>query len=178
MRLSKRILIASWLVASAFAWGQNTQDNERSPVPVLRKFMSSIMVLGFSGSEQQICFSVDRTGHYQMLREIRRVITERTQGSPVYNKAVSFPPHTELFQGIMLASELEKFEKLIANSEFVKITASAPKWNSLQKGAEDFVAEVPSRKRSTTRRHEKFRRGRPVPAFGSRNHQLASTIQD
>lgn len=105
--------------------------------------MSSIMVLGFSGSEQQICFSVDRTGHYQMLREIRRVITERTQGSPVYNKAVSFPPHTELFQGIMLASELEKFEKLIANSEFVKITASAPKWNSLQKGAEDFVAEVP-----------------------------------
>jgi len=143
MRLSNRIF-ASWLVASALAWGQNPQVNEHPSALVRVSFTS--LILGDSGSYRQICFSFDRTGRYELRRVTMKVSTERTQGSAVYDKVVSGPPHTELVRGFMFASESEKLEKLLADSDFLKFTTSTPKMTALQRGAEDFVAEVPREK--------------------------------
>lgn len=131
--------MASWLLASALAWCQHPQVNGRTSILVRMSFTSSWVPKGF-GSFPQICFSVDRAGHYEMRRVTIKASTEPLRGSPD-TKLLVGTPHTELVQGIMPASELEKLEKLLADSEFLKLTASAP--NILRKGAETFVAEVP-----------------------------------
>jgi hypothetical protein len=141
MGLSKSILITSCLVTSALAWGQNAQVNESSSAFVRVSLTSYI--LGDSGSYRKICFSFDRTGHYELARVTMKLTTKRSQGSPVYNGSSSGPRHTELVQGSMFAGDLQKLEKLLADSDFMKVTASTPEITALQKGAEDFVAEVP-----------------------------------
>jgi hypothetical protein len=141
MGLSKRILITSCLIASALAWGQDAQVNESSSAFVRVSFTS--FILGDSRSYRKICFSFDRTGHYELERVTMKVSTKRSQGSPVYNSSVSGPSHTELVQGSMFAGDLQKLEKLLADSDFMKVTASTPEMTALQKGSEDFVAEVP-----------------------------------
>jgi hypothetical protein len=140
MQFSKRYLVVtSLLLASTLAWGQQPQINQRTSLLVRMSFTSSWVPQGF-GSLPQICFSVDRTGHYEMRRLTIKVSTESPQASPD-TKLLLGTPYTELLQGTLLASELEKLEKLLADPEFLKLAASAP--NILRKGAETFVAEVP-----------------------------------
>ena len=129
MRFSKRhVVMASVLLASTLAWGQQPQVNGPTSLLVRMSFAST-WVAGFGGFPQ-ICFSVDHTGHYEMRRLTMKGNAEFLVGTP----------HTELLQGTLPPSELGKLEKLLEDPEFLKLT-SAP--SILRKGAETFVAEVP-----------------------------------
>jgi len=140
MQFAKRYLVAALLLlASTLVWGQQPQINQRTSLLVRMSFTSSWVPQGF-GSFPQICFSIDRTGHYEMRRLTMKVSTEPPKGSPD-DKLILGTPYTELLQGTLPASELEKLQKLLADPEFLKLAASAP--NILRKGADTFVAEVP-----------------------------------
>src|SRR5258708_13647055 len=140
MQFSKHyLLVTSLVLASTLALGQQPQSNQRTSLLVRMSFTSSWVPQGF-GSLPQICFSVDRTGHYEMRRLTLKVSSESPQANPD-TKLLLGTPYTELLQGTLLASELEKLEKLLADPEFLKLAASAP--NILRKAAETFEAEVP-----------------------------------
>jgi hypothetical protein len=145
MRFSTRhVVMASALLASTFAWGQRPQINGREinePTSLLVRmsFASSWQPSGF-GSLPQICFSVDRSGHYEIRRVTMKISTEPLQGSP-NGKVIVKTPHVDLLQGTLPSVELAKLEKLIEDPEFLSLT-SAPA-SLLRKGAETFVAEVP-----------------------------------
>jgi hypothetical protein len=62
MRFSmKHFLMASVLLVSTFAWGQQPQISEPTSLLVRMSFASSWVPSGF-GSFPQICFSVDALG--------------------------------------------------------------------------------------------------------------------
>jgi hypothetical protein len=138
MRFSKRhIVMASALLASTFAWGQQPQINgpqinEPTSLLVRMSVASSWEPSGF-GSFPQICFSVDRSGHYEMRRATMKGNAEFVEGTP----------HTELLQGTMPVKELKKLETLLQDPEFRALPRSSG--GILRKGAETFVAEVPRR---------------------------------
>ena len=135
MRFSmKRFLVAS-LLASAFAWGQQPQisgreTNDPESLLVRMSFASSWLPSGFANSPQ-ICFSVDRSGHYQMRRLTMKGNDEVVDGTP----------HPELLQGTLPAKELKMLETVLRDPEFRALPKSSG--GILRKGAETFVAEVP-----------------------------------
>jgi hypothetical protein len=140
MQFSKRYLVVtSLLLASTLVWAQQPEVDQQPSLLVRMSFTSSWVPQGF-GSFPQTCFSVDRTGHYEMRRLTIKVSTESPQESPD-TKLLLVTPYTELLQGTLPASELEKLEKLLADPEFLKLAASTP--NILRKAAKTFVAEVP-----------------------------------
>jgi hypothetical protein len=123
MRFSKRyIVMASVLLASVLAWGQQPQINGRTSVLVRMSFTSSWVVDYGDEGFPRICFSVDHTGHYRM----RRLTTKG---------------NTELLQGTLPPKELRKLEKLLQDPEFRGLARSSG--GILRKGAGTFVAEVP-----------------------------------
>jgi hypothetical protein len=146
MRFSKKnVVMATVLLASTFVWGQQPLTDRPASLLVRMSFASSWVPSGF-GSFPQICFSVDRSGHYEMRRVTLKVSTEPLHGlpdasSPDDTKRVVKTPQAELLQGTLPPSELAKLEKLLQDPEFLKLT-SAPA-SILRKGAETFVAEVP-----------------------------------
>jgi hypothetical protein len=131
--------MASVLLASTFVWGQEPEVNRPTSLLVRMSFASSWAPSGF-GSLPQICFSIDRSGRYEMRRVTIKTSTEPLQGSP-NGKVVVRTPHTELLQGTLQPSELGKLEKLLEDPEFLKLTV--PPASIVRKGAETFVAEVP-----------------------------------
>lgn len=140
MRFSKKhIVMASVLLASTFAWGQQIETNGPTSLLVRMSFASSWVSSGF-GSLPQVCFSVDRSGHYEMRRVTIKTSTEPLQGSP-NSKVVVGTPHTELLQGTLPAKELRKLDKLLGDPDFRSL--AGPFGGLLRKGAETFVAEVP-----------------------------------
>jgi hypothetical protein len=123
VRFSKRyIVVTSVLLASTLAWGQQPQINGRTSVLVRMSFTSSWVVDYGDEGFPQICFSVDRTGHYRM----RRLTTKG---------------NTELLQGTLPPKEMRKLEKRLQDPEFRGLARSSG--GILRKGAETFVAEVP-----------------------------------
>jgi hypothetical protein len=140
MRFSKSYFAAaSFLLASTLVWGQHSQNDQRTSLLVRMSFTNSWVTQGL-GRFPQICFSVDRDGHYEMRRLTMKSSSESPQASPD-DKSLPGTPYTELLQGTLSAGELEQLEKLLADPEFLKLAASAP--NILRSGAETFVAEVP-----------------------------------
>lgn len=140
MQFSKRhIAVASVLLASTFAWGQQPEINGPTSLLVRMSFASSWLPSGF-GSLPQVCLSVDRSGHYEMRRVTIKPTTEPLQDSP-NRKVVGGTPHTELLQGTLPAKELRKLDKLLGDSDFRNL--AGPFGGLLRKGAETFVAEVP-----------------------------------
>jgi hypothetical protein len=126
--------MASVLLTWTLAWGQQPQTNGREssgPSLLVRmSFANSFVRWGYD-SLPQICFSIDRSGHYEMRRLTMKGGAPYLQGTP----------HPELLQGTLPSVELGKLEKLLGDPEFVKLT-DAPA-SILLKGAETFVAEVP-----------------------------------
>src|SRR3979490_1776556 len=131
MRCSmKYVVMASVLLASTFTWGQQLQVSGPTSLFVCMSFASSWVPSGF-GSSPQICFSVDRSGHYEM----RRVTIKGNA------KFVDGTAHAELLQGTLPPKELKKLETLLQDPEFRTLPKSSG--NILRKGAGTFVAEVP-----------------------------------
>jgi hypothetical protein len=141
MRFSKSyILVALALLASTLSWTQQAPINEHASVLVRMSFASSWVPSGLGGFPQ-ICFSVDRSGNFEMRRVTIKTTTEPREGSPNNNEIVRTSPHVDLLQGTLAPVELEKLEKLLEDSEFSKLSSAPP--SILRKGAETFVAEVP-----------------------------------
>ncbi len=141
MRFSKSYFAAaSLLLASTLVWGQHSQQNDQRASLLARMSFTSSWVAQGLGSSPQICFSIDREGHYEIRRLTIKASAESPQAGPD-DKLLTGTPYTELLQGTLSAGELEQLEKLLADGEFLKLAASAP--NILRKGAETFVAEVP-----------------------------------
>jgi hypothetical protein len=136
MRFSKRFIATALLLsASTLAWGQLPRTKEREiDGPSFRmSFTSSqFSVEGFFVFPQ-ICFSVDKTGHYEMRRLAMKVSAESPQG-----KIFRMVP--ELLQGTLPDAEWTKLEKLLEDPDLLK-SGSGP--SVLRKGAETFIAEVP-----------------------------------
>ena len=126
----KRFLIALVLLASTFVWGQQPQIGGPASLLARMSFTSSWVPSGF-GSFPQICFSVDRSGHYEMRRMTMKGNAEFVEGTP----------HTELLQGTLPPRELKKLEMMLHDPEFRTLPKSGG--GILLKGAETFVAEVP-----------------------------------
>lgn len=140
MRFSKRhIAMASVLLASTFAWGQQFDINGPTSLLVRMSFASSWVSSGF-GSLPQVCFSVDRSGHYKMRRVTIKTSTEPLQDSP-NSKVVVGTPHTQVLQGTLPAKELRTLDTLLGDPDFRSL--EGPFGGLVRKGAETFVAEVP-----------------------------------
>jgi hypothetical protein len=136
MRPSTRfIIIASWFLASALAWGQLPivpADHDRALLARLSFTSTWVADYGDEGFPQ-ICLSVDHTGHYRM----RRLTTKGNAGVFVQGTL-----HPELLQGTLPLNQLRKLEKLLQDPDFRSLTV--PYFGGLlRKGAETFVAEVP-----------------------------------
>ena len=136
------IVIVSVFLASALAWGQ-TQMNASTSVPVRTSLLVRMSFAstweeqdGF-GNSPQICFSVDRTGHYQMRRltKLRRSI--KKDNAEIIEETLI----PELIRGTLPPNELAKLEKLLEDPEFLRLSGPVP--NLLREGAETLVAEVP-----------------------------------
>jgi hypothetical protein len=131
MRFSmKHFLMASVLLASTFAWGLQPQISGPASLLARMSFASSWVPSGF-GSFPQICFSVDRSGHYEMRRMTIKGNAEIVEGTP----------HTELLQGTLPPKELKKLEVMLHDPEFRTLPKSSG--SILLRGAKTFVAEVP-----------------------------------
>ncbi len=140
MRFSKSCLVfASLLLAPILICGQQTRTMEGTSLLVRMSFTSSWVPQGFASSPQ-ICFSVDRDGHYEMRRLAMKVEADSPHAN-ADDKLLPGTPYTELLEGTLAANELEQLEKFLADPEFRKLAASTP--NILRNGAETFVAEVP-----------------------------------
>src|SRR6202140_5381672 len=126
----KHFLMASVLLASTFAWGQQPQIGGPAPLLARMSFTSSWVTSRFE-SFPQICISVDRSGQYQMRRVTMKGNAEFVEGTP----------HTELLQGTLPPRELKKLEMMLHDPEFRTLPRSGG--GILLKGAETFVAEVP-----------------------------------
>ncbi len=144
------LLVASALLASALAWGQTQIPKTQIPATndsdflLVRMSFNSTWVAdygaeGLKGSPQ-ICFSVDRSGHYRMRRLTMKVGSEPFPGNPDATRSLEVP-HVELLQGALSPGELAKLEKLLEDPEFRKLTGPGPRL--LLSGAETLVAEVP-----------------------------------
>jgi hypothetical protein len=144
MRLSKSYLVViSALLASTLVWGQESQIKQQPALLIRMSFTNSWLPQGFA-SFPQICFSVDRTGHYEMRRLTMKVSSESPKENPD-KKYVLGSPYSELLQGTLSLGELGKLEKFLEDPEFVKLSSATP--SLLRKGAETFVAEVPRESR-------------------------------
>ena len=131
MRFSmQHFLMPSVLLAATFVWGQQPQISEPTSLLVRMSFASSWVPSGF-GSFPPICFSVDRSGHYEMRRVTVKGNAEFVEGTP----------HAELLQGTLPPKELKKLEMMLRDPEFRNLPKSSG--SILLKGAETFVAEVP-----------------------------------
>jgi hypothetical protein len=131
MRFSmQHFLMPSVLLASTFVWGQQPQTSDPTSLLVRMSFASSWVPSGF-GSFPQICFSVDRSGHYEMRRMTMKGNAEFVDGTP----------HTELLHGALPSNELKKLQTLLQDPEFRNLPKSSG--SILLRGAETFVAEVP-----------------------------------
>jgi len=126
----KHFLMASVLLASTFAWGQQPQIGGPASLLARMSFTSSWVTSRFE-SFPQICISVDRSGQYQMRRVTMKGNAEFVEGTP----------HTELLQGTLPPRELKKLEMMLHDPEFRTLPKSGG--GILLKGAETFVAEVP-----------------------------------
>jgi hypothetical protein len=118
MRFSKSYLVVlSALLASTLGWGQEAQANQTSLL-VRMSFSSSWIPQG-SANFPQICFSVDRSGHYEMRRLTMKVSSDSPKENPD-RKLVIGTPYSELLQGTLSPGELGKLEKFLEDPEFVK----------------------------------------------------------
>ncbi len=144
MRLSKSCLVVlAALLASTLGSGQASPTRQQTSLLVRMSFTNSWLPQGFANFPQ-ICFSVDRSGHYEMRRLTMKVSTESSKENPD-KKFVLGAPYSELLQGTLSSGELGKLEKFLEDPEFVKLSSSTP--SLLRKGAETFVAEVPRESR-------------------------------
>jgi hypothetical protein len=137
MRFSKRhIEMASVILASTLALGQQPQINGReingpSSLLVRLSFTSTWVADVGDKDFPQICFSVDRSGRYQMRRLTKQGNADFLEGTL----------HPELLQGTLLPNELTMLENFLQDPEFRGLAGSSG--SILRKGAETFVAEVP-----------------------------------
>lgn len=144
MRLPKSCLVVlTALLASTLGSAQASPTKRQTSLLVRMSFSNSWLPQGFA-SFPQICFSVDRTGHYEMRRLTMKVSTESSKENPD-KKFVLGTPYSELLQGTLSPVEFGKLEKFLEDPEFVKLSSSSP--SVLRKGAETFVAEVPRESR-------------------------------
>jgi hypothetical protein len=148
MRFSTRfIVIASVVLTSVFLWGQS-QINGYSPTSLLVRMSFTSSWMDDYGPEgigyPQICFSVDRAGHYQMRRltRMQRLGKKDNKDQDNGNKEIiEGTPQPELLRGTLPPQELKRLENFLQDPEFRGLARSSG--GILRKGAETFVAEVP-----------------------------------
>jgi hypothetical protein len=144
MRFSNRqVVMASVLFASTFVWGQQPEIILPTSLLARMSFASSWIPSGFEGFPQ-ICFSVDRSGNYEMRRVTLKVSAETLHGFPDSKedaKAIVKEPQTELVQGTLAPNELKTLVTLLQDPDFRALPRSTG--GIVRKGAETFVAEIP-----------------------------------
>jgi hypothetical protein len=145
MRFSKsHVVLASVLLASTFTWAQQYQTVGPTSLLARMSFTSSWMPQGFPRSSPQICFSVDRSGNYEMQRVTQKVSTETLHGLPDSKedaKRIFRGPQTEVVQGTLSPDELKTLVTLLQDREFRTLSRSTG--GIVLKGAETFVDVVP-----------------------------------
>jgi hypothetical protein len=141
MRFSKRqIVLSAAILAATFAWGQQPDVHlpADSSLLVRMSFASSWEFHGFV-TGPQVCFSVNRSGHYQMRRVTTKTTIEPREGAP-NGKAVVETPQTEYLQGTLAVRDLENLKKFVGDPNLLKLTVVPP--SIVRKGGETFVAEI------------------------------------